>query len=53
MFQLPKNSFNVEYKGRKIEDVATKIGSVFGEEGKKVGEVIDSLTKKITIKIED
>ncbi|MBM7660408.1 hypothetical protein JOC85_001175 [Bacillus mesophilus] len=53
MFKLPRNNLNVEYKGQRIEDVATKIGSLFGEEGKRIGEKIDRATKKVTIKIED
>lgn len=49
---LGKNNLNVEYRGVKVKDVATKVGSLFGEKGKAVGKAIDKATEKITIKIE-
>lgn len=47
-----KQNFNVEYKNVIVNDVATKVGSLFGNKGKEVGQKIDSITKNITIKIE-
>lgn len=48
-----KNNINAEYKGIRIDNVATKVlGAVAGEKGKVVGQVIDKATKRITIKID-
>ncbi|MGG2082981.1 hypothetical protein [Lysinibacillus pakistanensis] len=47
-----KQNLNVEYGNLKVKDVATKVGSLFGPKGKTVGEKVDLVTKKITIKIE-
>jgi hypothetical protein len=45
-------NLNVEINGHRINDVAEKIGSLFfGEEGRKIGKAIDSVTKGITIRI--
>ncbi|MGB7605888.1 MAG: hypothetical protein WBL93_10480 [Lutisporaceae bacterium] len=43
-------NINVEIGPFRIEDVATKIGTLFGEKGREVGEKIDSWTKDVTIK---
>lgn len=48
-----KQNFNGEYKGVRVNDLATKVGSIFGKKGKAVGQVIDKATQNITIKIED
>lgn len=48
-----KKNLNVEINGYKISDVAEKIGSLFGQTGRGIGKVIDSVTKNITIKIGD
>ncbi|MED4353613.1 hypothetical protein P9265_14950 [Schinkia azotoformans] len=50
---LGTKKINVEYKGHRVEDVATKIGSLFGPKGKEIGKKIDNATKKITLKIDD
>ena len=42
-------NFNIEINGHRVNDVAEKIGAMFGEEGRKIGKVIDSLTKDVTI----
>jgi hypothetical protein len=47
------SSFNVEINGFRIDDVAEKIGALFGEEGRAIGKKIDDLTKDKTIKIEN
>ncbi|MEG1870381.1 MAG: hypothetical protein RR192_00105 [Peptostreptococcaceae bacterium] len=48
-----KKNLNVEFPGEiKVKDVATKIGSIFGEEAEAVGRTIDEATKNITIKFE-
>lgn len=49
-----QNSFNYRVKVNQhtcvlIEDVATKIGSLFGEKGRDFGRKIDKMTKDITI----
>ena len=46
------SSLNLEINGKRVDDVAEKIGSVFGEEGRKIGKLIDNATKNVTIKIE-
>lgn len=44
---------NVELpNGTRVEDVAEKIGTIFGEDGQEIGRQIDKLTKNVTIKIE-
>ena len=53
MFSLKNivtQGLNVDYNGVIIRDVAEKIGSVFGQEGRRIGKKIDDVTKKITIK---
>lgn len=47
-----KQNINVEYGNIKVKDAATKVGSLFGSKGRKIGKKIDDATKKITIKIE-
>ncbi len=49
-----KQNLNFEIKAGKeslgfTEDIATKVGSVFGEKGCEIGRKIDEKTKKITI----
>ena len=49
-----KQDLNFEIKAGKkslgvTEDVATKIGSIFGEKGREIGRKIDEKTKGITI----
>jgi hypothetical protein len=46
-----KKNLNVEIYGYKIDDVAEKIGSLFGDAGRTVGKAIDDMTKNVTIKI--
>ena len=46
-----KKNLNVEINGYKINDVAEKIGSLFGETGRSIGKAIDEATKNVTIKI--
>lgn len=48
-----KKNLNVEIYGHKINDVAEKIGSLFGETGRVIGKAIDEVTKNVTIKIDD
>lgn len=48
-----KHNLNGEHKGVRVNDIATKVGSMFGSKGKTVGQTIDKATKNITIKIED
>ena len=43
----------MEINGHKINDVAEKIGSLFGETGRAIGKAIDGVTKNVTIKIGD
>lgn len=45
------NNLNAEYKGIKVKNVATKVGSVFGSRGREIGEKIDKVTENITIVI--
>lgn len=52
MFNNLKKGFNAEIGGVRINDVGEKIGSFFGEEGRKIGKSIDDATKNITIKYE-
>lgn len=47
-----KKNINVEYGNIKVKDVATKVDSLFGPNGRAIGEKIDEATRKITIKIE-
>lgn len=48
-----KKNLNVEIYGHRIDDVAEKIGSMFGETGRAIGKAIDGITKNVTIKIDD
>lgn len=48
-----KKNLNVDIYGHKINDVAEKIGSLFGEIGRSIGKAIDEVTKNVTIKIGD
>lgn len=49
-----KKNINAEFPGGiKVKDVATKIGSLFGEEGEQIGRAIDEATKNVTIKFKD
>ena len=47
-----QHNFNITINDYHIEDVAEKIGSIFGEKGRAVGKAIDDLTKSVTIKID-
>ena len=47
-----KRNLNIEINNRRTEDVAEKLGSVFGNRGCRIGKTIDDLTKNITIKID-
>jgi len=47
-----KHSLNIEINNRRIEDVAEKAGSIFGETGRSIGRAIDDFTKNVTIKID-
>ena len=47
-----KKNLNVEINGYKINDVAEKIGSLFGQTGRGIGRAIDGVTKNVTIKID-
>jgi hypothetical protein len=44
---------NVIFKGLRVNDVAEKVGSIFGSKGQEVGRKIDNLTKNVTIVFED
>ncbi len=46
-------NLNVEIYGHRIDNVAEKIGSLFGETGTAIGKAIDSVTKNVTIRIDD
>ena len=46
-----KRNLNFEINEHRIEDVAEKIGSIFGETGRNIGKAIDELTKNVTVKI--
>ncbi|AOS67409.1 hypothetical protein CJZ71_19165 [Bacillus subtilis] len=46
-----KNNFNIEYRNLKINNVATKIGKLFGKKGTAIGSKIDKITQCLTIKI--
>jgi hypothetical protein len=46
-----KNSLNIEIGDNRIDDIAEKIGAIFGEEARQIGKAIDKLTKDVTIKI--
>ena len=46
-----KHNLNLEINEHRIEDVAEKVGSIFGEKGRAIGKSIDDLTKNVTIKI--
>jgi len=48
-----KKNLNVEINDYKINDVAEKIGSLFGQTGRGIGKAIDNMTKNVTIKIGD
>ena len=48
-----KKNLNLEINGHKINDVAEKVGSLFGETGRAIGKAIDGVTKNVTIKIGD
>ena len=47
-----KKNLNVEIYGHRIDDVAVKIGSLFGKTGRAIGKAIDGVTKNVTIKID-
>jgi hypothetical protein len=47
-----RSNFSVEINDKRVDDVAEKIGALFGPEGALVGKAIDTLTKGINIKIE-
>lgn len=48
-----KKNLNVEFPGGiKVKDIATKVGSIFGEEAEEIGRKIDEATKNVTIKFE-
>ena len=48
-----KKNLNVEIHGHRIENVAEKIGTLFGVTGRAIGKAIDGMTKNVTIKIDD
>ena len=48
-----KKNLDVEIYGHRIDNVAEKVGSLFGESGRTIGKAIDSVTKNVTIKIDD
>jgi len=50
---IRRDKFNVEIGGRRINDVASKIGGLFGGTGRTIGRAIDKGTKNVTIKIEN
>ena len=47
-----RHNVNVEINDCRIEDVAEKIGSLFGDKGQRIGKSIDDLTKNVTIVID-
>ena len=44
------SGFNIDIGGVVIEDVATKLGGLFGEVGEEIGKIIDENTKDKTFK---
>lgn len=44
------SKLNAEFGPARVERVAEKIGSLFGEEGRVIGKKIDDWTKDVTIK---
>jgi len=50
---IRRDKFNIEIGGRRINDVASKIGGLFGSTGRSIGRAIDKGTKNVTIKIEN
>lgn len=47
------SNINLQLGKVRVDNVATKIGSTFGEEGKKIGEKIDKATTWLTIGTRD
>ncbi len=52
-----EQNLNFEIKADNVslgvtEDIATKIGSIFGEKGREIGQEIDEKTKGITLNLE-
>ena len=45
------SGFNIDIGGVVIEDVATKLGGLFGEVGEEIGKIIDENTKDKTFKV--
>jgi hypothetical protein len=50
---IKRHKLNMEIGGRRINDVASKLGGLFGNTGRKIGRAIDNGTKNVTIKIEN
>jgi predicted N-formylglutamate amidohydrolase len=46
-----KKDFNFELDNHRYENVAERIGVLFGEKGRAIGRMIDNLTKNITISV--
>ena len=46
------SNLNIEINGFLIENVAEKIGALFGEEARAIGKKIDDLTKDMTIRLD-
>lgn len=48
-----KQNLNIEIGDKlRINDVCEKLGSIFGEEGRRIGKELDDITKDKTIRID-
>ena len=49
LFDYGGQNINIKYGPVRIRDVGEKVGSLFGEKGRKIGKAIDDLTKNVDI----
>ena len=47
-----RHNLNVDVNNNRIEGIFEKVGSLFGKRGKRIGRVLDRLTKNVTVKID-